>query len=236
MQRRGRPVLVWAPGEDGPSLRRTTPKNPVRWPAGGPACSRLIGPLGVVSAPRNSRGLPESRSRESRPATRGPLEPHCRDGGVFLPTVQRFAVRTRRSFWQELQPGFSRSSRVGPSGQLFTIGVHGVAVKATFRLARRICAAQDGRITSMEFPVMRRGSLLQCRCRRRNRWWTAQIPPGALELARSAAAAPARKTRPGRRRQTRRGGWAAAGGGPVQPAGAGGRARPGTIAGALARR
>lgn len=43
----------------------------------------------------------------------------------------------------------------------------------------------------MEFPVMRRGSLLQCRCRRRNRWWTAQIPPGCPELASSAAPAPA---------------------------------------------
>jgi hypothetical protein len=24
------PILAWAPGEDGPNLRRTTPKNPVR--------------------------------------------------------------------------------------------------------------------------------------------------------------------------------------------------------------
>ena len=38
----------------------------------------------------------------------------------------------------------SRSSRVGPSGQLFTVGAHGVTVKATFPLARRICAAPDG--------------------------------------------------------------------------------------------
>jgi hypothetical protein len=30
-----------------------------------------------------------------------------------------------------------------------------VAVKATFPLPRRICAPQDGRTTSMEFPVMR---------------------------------------------------------------------------------
>jgi hypothetical protein len=36
----------------------------------------------------------------------------------------------------------SRSNRVGPSGQLFTLGAHEVTVKATFRLARRICAAQ----------------------------------------------------------------------------------------------
>jgi hypothetical protein len=26
----GWPILAWAPGEDGPSLRRTTPKSPVR--------------------------------------------------------------------------------------------------------------------------------------------------------------------------------------------------------------
>jgi hypothetical protein len=26
----GRPILAWAPGEDGPNLRRTTPKSPVR--------------------------------------------------------------------------------------------------------------------------------------------------------------------------------------------------------------
>jgi hypothetical protein len=45
------------------------------------------------------------------------------------------------------------------------LGAHEVAVKATFPLARRICAAQDGGITSMEFPVMGRRSLLQCRCR-----------------------------------------------------------------------
>jgi hypothetical protein len=49
-----------------------------------------------------------------------------------------------------------RSNRVGPSGQLSTLGLHGVGVKVPFPLARRIRAAQDGGITSMEFPVMSR--------------------------------------------------------------------------------
>jgi hypothetical protein len=96
----GRQILVWAPGEDGPNLRRTTPKNPVRLTAGEPACSRPIGPLGVISAPRNSRGLPEPRSRESRPTTRRPLEPHRRDGGLRNPP-----------------PSGSPSGPVGPSGR-----------------------------------------------------------------------------------------------------------------------
>jgi hypothetical protein len=38
----------------------------------------------------------------------------------------------------------SRSSRVGPSGQLLTVGAREVAVKATFPLARRVCPASDG--------------------------------------------------------------------------------------------
>jgi hypothetical protein len=46
----------------------------------------------------------------------------------------------------------SRSNRVGPSGQLLTVGPQEVGVKAAFPLARRICPAHDGRITSMEFP------------------------------------------------------------------------------------
>jgi hypothetical protein len=37
--------------EGGPSLRRTTPKNPVRLAAGEPAGSRPIGPLGVNQCP-----------------------------------------------------------------------------------------------------------------------------------------------------------------------------------------
>src|SRR5215207_2396067 len=51
-------------GEDGPNSEKgQPPRAPSGWPAGEPACSRPIGPLGVISAPRNSHGLPESRSR-----------------------------------------------------------------------------------------------------------------------------------------------------------------------------
>jgi hypothetical protein len=59
------PILARAPGEDGLNSREgQPPRAPSGWPAGEPACSRPIGPLGVISAPRNSHGLPESRSRE----------------------------------------------------------------------------------------------------------------------------------------------------------------------------
>jgi hypothetical protein len=112
------PILAWAPGEDGPNLRRTTPKNPVRVAGGRTRLLPADAPLGVISAPRNSRSRSESRSRESRPTARGPLEPHRRNGGLFLPTAQRFAVRTRRPIWQELQPGFPVQPR-RPLGATF---------------------------------------------------------------------------------------------------------------------
>jgi hypothetical protein len=51
-------------GEDGLNLRRTTPKSPVRVTSGQTRLLPADGPLGVISAPRNSHGLPESRSRE----------------------------------------------------------------------------------------------------------------------------------------------------------------------------
>jgi hypothetical protein len=130
------PILARAPV-------RTTPRNLVRVAGGRTHLSRPIGPLGVISAPRNSHGLPESRSRESRPTTRRPLEPHCRTAGAL---THRPAVR--RPDPSVLLAGtptrISRSNRVGPSGQLLTVGLHGVAVKAAFPLARRVCPAQDG--------------------------------------------------------------------------------------------
>jgi hypothetical protein len=154
---RGRPTLAWAPGEDGPNLRRTTPKSPVRVASGRTRLLPADWALGVVSAPRNSHGLPESRSRESRPTTRRPREPHRRHGG-----------------WRHPPPGGSPSGPVGPSGRSsnpdFPVqprrplgakrnleGGRG-RVKAMFPLARRVCPAQDGRTTSMEFPVMSRAS------------------------------------------------------------------------------
>jgi hypothetical protein len=134
---------AWAPGEDGPNLRRTTPKNPVRLTAGEPACSRPIGPLGVISAPRNSRGCPESRSRESRPTTRRPLEPHRRNGGWRHPPPSGSPSGPVGPSGRNSNPD-SRSNRVGPSGQLSTVGAQEVAVKATLPLARRVCPAHDG--------------------------------------------------------------------------------------------
>jgi hypothetical protein len=100
MPRRGRQILVWAPGEDGPNLRRTTPKHPVRVTGGRTRLLPADWALGVISAPRNSRGFPESRSRESRPTTRRPLEPHRRNGG-----------------WRHPPPSGSPSGPVSPSGR-----------------------------------------------------------------------------------------------------------------------
>jgi len=138
------PILAWAPDEDGPNLRRTTPKSPVRVTGGRTRLLTADGPLGVISAPRNSRGLPESRSRESRPTTRRPREPHRRNSG-----------------WRHPPPSGSPSGPVGPSGRNsnpdFPVqprrplgakrnleGGRG-RVKAMFPLATRVCPAHDGR-------------------------------------------------------------------------------------------
>ena len=56
---------------DGLNSEKDSPQEPRRVASGGPACPADWA-LGVISAPRNSRGLPESRSRESRPTTRRP--------------------------------------------------------------------------------------------------------------------------------------------------------------------
>jgi hypothetical protein len=113
------------------------------WPAGGPACSRPIGPWGS-SAPRGTPTAFPSLARESlvlRPEGRVNLTVATAGGATHRPAVRRpdpsvllAGAPTR----------ISRSSRVGPSGQLFTVGLHGVAVKATFLLARRVCPAHAG--------------------------------------------------------------------------------------------
>jgi hypothetical protein len=36
--------------------------------------------------------------------------------GLRIPTARRFAVRTRRPFWQELQPGFPGPATLAPRG------------------------------------------------------------------------------------------------------------------------
>jgi hypothetical protein len=105
--------------------------------------SRPIGPLGVISAPRNSRGLPESRSRESRPTTRRPLNltAATAGGATHRPAVRR---PDPSALLAGTPTRISRSNRVGPSGQLSIIGAQEVAVKAAFPLARRVCPAHVG--------------------------------------------------------------------------------------------
>jgi hypothetical protein len=97
--------------------------------------------------------FPSLARESSRPPTRRPREPHRRNGG-----------------WRHPPPSGSPSGPVGPSGRNsnpdFPVqprrplgakrnleGGRG-RVKAMFPLARRVCPAQDGRTTSMEFPVM----------------------------------------------------------------------------------
>ena len=112
----GRPILAWAPGEDGPNLRRTTPKNPVRVTSGRTRLLPADWAPGGRQAPRNSHGLPESRSRESRPTTRRPLNLTVATAGC---ATHRPAVR--RPDPSALLAGtptrISRSNRVGPSGR-----------------------------------------------------------------------------------------------------------------------
>jgi hypothetical protein len=105
--------------------------------------SRPIGPLGVISAPRNSRGLPESRSRESRPTTRRPLNltAATAGGATHRPAVRR---PDPSALLAGTPTRISRTNRVGPSGQLFIVGAQEVAVKAAFPLARRVCPAHAG--------------------------------------------------------------------------------------------
>jgi hypothetical protein len=124
------------------------------WPAGGPACSWPIGPLGVISAPRNSRGLPESRSRESRPTTRRPLEPHC---GCAYPPPSGSPSGPVGPSGRNSNPDFP-VNRGGPSGQLLTVGLHGVPSRRRFRWPDAYVQLMPGGITSMEFPVMSRAS------------------------------------------------------------------------------
>ena len=58
------PILARAPGEDGLNSEKDNPKSPVRVASGRTRLLPADGPLGVISAPRNSHGLPESRSRK----------------------------------------------------------------------------------------------------------------------------------------------------------------------------
>src|SRR5829696_8460587 len=152
------PILAWAPDEDGPNLRRTTPKSPVRVTGGR---TRLLPADWAPGGHQRPEELPRpsqvSLEKVLVLTTRRPLEPHRRNGG-----------------WRHPPPSGSPSGPVGPSGRNsnpdFPVqprrplgakrnleGGQG-RVKATFPLATRVCPAQDGRTTAMEFPVISRAS------------------------------------------------------------------------------
>src|SRR5829696_6327073 len=94
----------------------TTPRNPVRLTGGQARLLPADWPLGVIGAPRNSRGLPENDSRKSRPTTQRPLGPRHEKTGCAYPSSA-----TRRPGPSALPAGtpiqISQSYRVGPSGR-----------------------------------------------------------------------------------------------------------------------
>src|SRR5829696_818810 len=139
------PILAWAPDEDGPNLRRTTPKSPVRVTGGR---TRLLPADWAPGGHQRPEELPRpsqvSLEKVLVLTTRRPLEPHRRNGG-----------------WRHPPPSGSPSGPVGPSGRNsnpdFPVqprrplgakrnleGGRG-RVKATFPLATRVCPAHDGR-------------------------------------------------------------------------------------------
>jgi hypothetical protein len=97
---RGRPILAWAPGEDGLSLRRTTPKSPVRVAGGRTSLHPADWAPGGHQPPEE---LPwPSRVSLERVSSYDPkaAEPHRRNGG-----------------WRHPPPSGSPSGPVGPSGR-----------------------------------------------------------------------------------------------------------------------
>jgi hypothetical protein len=92
------------------------------------------------------RGTPTafpSLARErSRPTTRRPLNltAATAGGATHRPAVRR---PDPSALLAGTPTQISRSNRVGPSGQLLTLGPYEAAVKATFRLARRVCPARN---------------------------------------------------------------------------------------------
>ena len=127
-----------------PKLEKDNPQEPR--PGGeraNPPAPGRLGPWGS-SAPRGTPVAFPSLARESlvlRPEGRLNLTAATAGGATHRPAVRR---PDPSALLAGTPTRISRSNRVGPSGQLFTMGPHGVAVKATFRLARRICAAQAG--------------------------------------------------------------------------------------------
>jgi hypothetical protein len=109
------PILAWAPPWGWPELEKDDPQEPrpvdggrtrlfpADWAPGGHQCPEEL--------PRPSRVSLESLVL--RPEGRLNLTTTRR---VAPPTAQRFAVRTRRPFWQELQPGFPGPTASAPRG------------------------------------------------------------------------------------------------------------------------
>src|SRR5215211_7288112 len=107
-----------APGEDGLNSREgQPPRAPSGWPAGEPACSRPIGPLGVISAPRNSQ-RPSRVSLERvlvlRPEGRVNLTAATAGGATHRPAVRR---PDPSALLAGTPTRISQSNRVGPSGR-----------------------------------------------------------------------------------------------------------------------
>ena len=124
--------------EDGSSLKSDDPQEPrpVDRRANPPAPGRL-GPWGS-SVPRGTPTAFPSLARESlvlRPEGRLNLTTATGVAHTHRPAVRRPGPS---ALLAGAPTRISRSSRVGPSGQLLTMGAHEVAVKATFPLARRV--------------------------------------------------------------------------------------------------
>ena len=138
---RGRPVR--APVRRAELAQRQPPRAPsgCRW-ANPPAPGRL-GPWGS-SVPRGTPTAFPSLARESlvlRPEGRFDLTTATGAAQTHRPAVRRPGPSARLA---GAPTRISRSSRVGPSGQLLTVGAHQMAVKAAFPLASRVCPASGG--------------------------------------------------------------------------------------------
>src|SRR5215207_9410123 len=154
-RRGGWPILARAPGEDGSNAEKDNPQEPR--PGDGradpPAPGRLApgGHQRPEELPRPSRVSLE-KVLVLRPEGRVNLTAATAGGATHRPAVRR---PDPSALLAGTPTRISRSNRVGPSGQLSAIGAHEATVKATFPLARRICPAQDGRITSIVLARLR---------------------------------------------------------------------------------
>jgi hypothetical protein len=137
------PILARAPGEDGPNLRRTTPKSPVR-AAGGrtrllPADWAPGGHQRPEELPRPSR---VSLERVSFLTTRRPREPHRRNGGWRHPPPSGSPSGPVSPSGRNSNPDFPVQPR-RPLGAQRNLEGAKVAVKARVPLARRVCPASS---------------------------------------------------------------------------------------------